>query len=484
MTDSVLPDPRLFVAYDADLDWLMAYEFGRVDDGQPHECWIPVGEQCGLLLDRPGGRIVGFRIQGFSIFDADDEEVAALWCEPLFDAPQLGLIGVPAAAVAVAARSFFGEESSFSRQAFDAATGAHGAAALAGWRSCLQCGDMLAHFGLGYTLYEHGDLPAAYRHLRYYTEIAPGGPWTWCWFGRAAEAVGQRGEAIDAYRRAIALTEQGGEETDAPELLAALQAAAAPVRRLELLGAELTQLDRPRIEALSDRVAGGLTRGRHPKRYSYTDPNEDALVVAESGHGVLIVCADGHNGRAASHAAVAEVTERLGDAPMLDELGDEALIALWAAVGERVRVAAQAAGTPESRTTLIVALLSGTTLRWAAMGDSLLVVAGAGGVERLDTPRHRFVGWPMTAEEIGERLQRGTCELGPGDWVVVATDGYTDFVTPGLEPVLAASAAASKTAAQLVDVMIESACAGGAGDNVAVAVARAGEHRSERGEDG
>ncbi len=31
--------PRLYLSHDAGLDWLMAYEFGRVDDAQPPDCW-------------------------------------------------------------------------------------------------------------------------------------------------------------------------------------------------------------------------------------------------------------------------------------------------------------------------------------------------------------------------------------------------------------------------------------------------------------
>src|SRR4051794_27232828 len=47
----------------------------------------------------------------------------------------------------------------------------------------------MAHFALGYTLYELGRFKEAYRHLRYYTEISPQGAWNWCWLGKAAQAV-------------------------------------------------------------------------------------------------------------------------------------------------------------------------------------------------------------------------------------------------------------------------------------------------------
>lgn len=49
----------------------------------------------------------------------------------------------------------------------------------------------MAHFALGYTLYELERYHEAYRHLRYYAQIAPAAPWNWCWFGKAAAAVGE-----------------------------------------------------------------------------------------------------------------------------------------------------------------------------------------------------------------------------------------------------------------------------------------------------
>ena len=49
--------PRLYVNKIASLDWLVALEFGRVDDGQPPESWRQVGDQFGYLMDqRPHGR--------------------------------------------------------------------------------------------------------------------------------------------------------------------------------------------------------------------------------------------------------------------------------------------------------------------------------------------------------------------------------------------------------------------------------------------
>ena len=167
-----------------------------------------------------GGRVVGFKVLDFSTFDVDDEDVGEIWVGPRFDAPLLGLRDVPAGEVVLAARALLGEESTVNRDFFNAAIEERDLQeARSLWLSCLQAGDSMAHYGLGYTLYELGDYLQAYRHLRHYSEIAPHGSWIWFWVGKAAEAVGEREEAIAAYTRALELEAEGDEETDAAERL-------------------------------------------------------------------------------------------------------------------------------------------------------------------------------------------------------------------------------------------------------------------------
>ena len=43
--------PRLFVSHDKDFHWLIALEYGRVDDGQPAERWRGISEDFGYLYD-------------------------------------------------------------------------------------------------------------------------------------------------------------------------------------------------------------------------------------------------------------------------------------------------------------------------------------------------------------------------------------------------------------------------------------------------
>ncbi len=214
--------PKLYLNRIAEFDWLIALEFGRVDDGQASDHWRGVTESFGFLLDSPGGSEVGFKIVDFSDFDPEHPEVAVIWSEPHFDVPLLGLTGASAGEIVTAARPLLGEGSTVNRWYFDAAVKAEGEEALSLWLACLQAGDSMAHFALGYTLYELGRHHEAYRHLRHYTEIAPAAAWNWCWLGKAAEAIGELTEARVAYERAIELSEDD-DETDAPELLERLR---------------------------------------------------------------------------------------------------------------------------------------------------------------------------------------------------------------------------------------------------------------------
>ena len=211
--------PRLYLNHLANLDWLIALEFGRVDDAQGTDNWRGVSEAFGYLNDGPRGRCVGFKVVDFSEFDPEAADVREIWEGPLFDVPVLGLSGIPAGEVVIGARALFRGDDSINRSFFNAAVQADGEEAYGLWLACLQSGDAMAHFGLGYTLYELGRYPEAYRHLRHYTEIAPRGSWNWCWRGKGAEAVGETAEAIAAYEHAIALEEAGDQETDARELL-------------------------------------------------------------------------------------------------------------------------------------------------------------------------------------------------------------------------------------------------------------------------
>ena len=227
----VVSRPRLFLNHVADYDWLIAVEFGRVEDGQPPDCWRGVEDRFAYLLDRPGGDEVGFKVLEFAEFDPEEdpdvEEDLVGDDAPRFDVPVLTLTDVTAGEIIPAAREFFDGESSVNRDFFDRALEAGGRElyeqALFWWRCCLQAGDSMAVFAIGYTLYDLERFEEALPHLRRYVEISPHGAWNWCWLGKGEQAVGNLGRARRAYERAMELSRAGEEETDASELLAELK---------------------------------------------------------------------------------------------------------------------------------------------------------------------------------------------------------------------------------------------------------------------
>ena len=217
-----MQNPILLINRDPDYGWLSAYEAGRVHEGQPPSRWRPLGTNFAYWCPPRGRRPRGFRIRDLDRLDVDAPEVAEIWTGPRFAVPLLTLDDATAGEIIVAARRFLGDTPTLNRVYFDAATGLTGEEALNAWRCCLEAGDMMAHFAIGYTLYELERYHEAYGHLRHYAAIAPHTSWNWCWLGKGAAAIGEMEEARRAFEKAIELTNGGGDETDAPELLAGL----------------------------------------------------------------------------------------------------------------------------------------------------------------------------------------------------------------------------------------------------------------------
>lgn len=219
-----MPRPRLIISRDVDYDYFSAIEFGSVDDGQPADAWCVLEEQVGLLYEQD--RCVGCRVEDFATFDPDLPQFESIWTRPRFDVPQLGLSNVTAGEICVAGLVAYAAKPTLNRRYFDRAVAAGGrderAEAAKLWRCCLEAGDLMGHYGLGYTLYELEDFRGAYRHLRAYTEVTPSNAWAWSWLGRACIALGEHDEARAALGTAMQLEAEGGEETDAPELLECL----------------------------------------------------------------------------------------------------------------------------------------------------------------------------------------------------------------------------------------------------------------------
>lgn len=214
---------RLYLNHNAARDRLVALEFGAVEEGQPPGHWTRLARGFSWLT--PEEFPVGFVVERFSAFDPEHRAVRPIWDQPFFCAPTLGLAEASAGEIIMAARSFFNGSSSINRVYYDRASTQSGEAALETWRACLMVGDTSAHYGLGVTLYELGRYQEAYRHLRHYAEIASHGSWHWCWYGKAAQALGNWTEARHAYEIAIELEDEGQDVTEARDLLDTLPSA-------------------------------------------------------------------------------------------------------------------------------------------------------------------------------------------------------------------------------------------------------------------
>lgn len=218
-------------------------------------------------------------------------------------------------------------------------------------------------------------------------------------------------------------------------------------------------------------VALGLARGWRPKPYAYVDANEDVVAGVVGARAQLLIVADGHNGRQASHDAVDAVVDLLGDDPRPADLDDDEVIDVVLQIGRWIGERAHRRG-PRSRTTMVVALRSRTHLQWFGVGDSALLVVDDDHHTRLTTATRWFLGDDPDGPELRRTLARGRVGLPASAWVTLATDGYTDYLpTRGTVADVAAHAiAGARTAGRAVDAMLEQSRRGGAGDNVGVTV--------------
>ncbi|WP_370325252.1 PP2C family serine/threonine-protein phosphatase [Euzebya sp.] len=241
-----------------------------------------------------------------------------------------------------------------------------------------------------------------------------------------------------------------------------------------LRGVDHTELGRTGVTSPAPGLGLALTRGRHLKRYSYTDPNEDVVATCRADGRTALVVADGHSGHTASHAAVASLLDAMADGvPVWDR---RAAVLAYHAVNTAIERARAAEGPPchRSRTTLTTAVVaeaagggdgSARTLTVASVGDSAAFVIRGRVVHRIGRDRHHFLGEHLSAPQVAGALDYDHVALESGDVVVVVSDGFTNFADPA---VLADAVDADPV--QTAGRIVEAAGDGGAGDNVAVAV--------------
>lgn len=196
-----------------------------------------------------------------------------------------------------------------------------------------------------------------------------------------------------------------------------------------------------------------LAAGTRPKRYVPVDPNEDGVAAVATPGGIGLVVVDGHRGAvAAEHALPAAVAALAA--------GTDPAGAVLAA--HRAAAAARTAAGSTSRTTVLVAVAAADVLRWASVGDSLLLCDAV----LLNPLEHRFAGDPDDPPVV----HAGAAPLPPGATVTLCSDGLTDAIA---DPTAAVRALLGRTPVALADALHDAAEAAGMRDNLACAVWRA-----------
>ena len=211
-----LTNKPLSLTVDRQNDCLYAIEFAKVIDAKH----MYLDDSFAYVLDEPFGDMIGFVVDELDEYDPNQTE--AIWEGPEFVVPALPLPKSTAGELVAAALALYEGRSTANAETFHAAVSSGEGHDIDAWIECLGAGELKAHFGLGYTYWEHGLFAMAYTHLRHYTTLVPRNSWAWCWLGKACLSLGQSSEAREAFERAIELEEAGSYETDARELLAEL----------------------------------------------------------------------------------------------------------------------------------------------------------------------------------------------------------------------------------------------------------------------
>jgi len=245
------------------------------------------------------------------------------------------------------------------------------------------------------------------------------------------------------------------------------------MQRAVLWGHDHVELGVTASEAAGDGAGVAISRGGFAKLYSYVDPNEDVAAAVQGRDATLLVVADGHYGITAPRVAVETVLAQLGEDPP-PALADPEWLELFDEVNRRILEATAAGEQRQSATVLVCALVRPGSVSWAAAGDGAVLkcAPGAARGRQLNREAMRFMGHPMKPRALKQVVGRGNVALGADDWVVLASDGLSEFVIPerpsDVVPRLLFDALGQPESA--ARKIVDHACARGAGDNVAVAL--------------
>lgn len=234
------------------------------------------------------------------------------------------------------------------------------------------------------------------------------------------------------------------------------------MQSLALYGRDFPQLGPLGVVGLPGVGALSLTRGREPKPYRHTDPNEDAALLVSAEPGSLFAVADGYNGVAASERAIDAVAESSLD---LITPESERFRTCLEAILERLTRNLQDVGV--SRTCLLVAVLVDDLCHWACLGDSSLYRARH--VAPVSTENRCVVGPDLQLDDVTREHVFGSFARSPGERIVLVSDGVTNFISD--DTLVAKQLASDEADAECARKIALRAMGDGAGDNIAVAVA-------------
>lgn len=251
------------------------------------------------------------------------------------------------------------------------------------------------------------------------------------------------------------------------------------IARAQLWGRNHDELGVVATAAAGPRTGLALSRGLHPKTYRYEDPNEDVVAAVTGPNATLLVCADGHNGLLSSHRAVEAILAAVPDPPA--ELRDKDWLELFGVANDAILSAKGIASPqPASETVLLAALVTPGRVSFASIGDASLVVcaAGADRGRQLNKESMRFLGRPLGGRALKGNVQRSDKSLDATDWVILVTDGLSEFIAPlrpaDVLPRVLANAGPDAAPEAVAKAIVDTAGSAGAGDNVGVALVAPG----------